>query len=88
MNVDMAYEAADKFTKVLRKRKKSAGFMRSLMLQRLCSSYASGLATAEKLLAGRSLDDEELELELGDEGLSLIDEEASSYRSWQMIELS
>jgi superfamily II DNA/RNA helicase len=72
---DLAYEAADKFTKVLRKRKKSAGFMRSLMLQRLCSSYASGLATAEKLLAGRSLDDEELELELGDEGLSLIDEE-------------
>jgi superfamily II DNA/RNA helicase len=72
---DLAYEAADKFTKVLRKRKKSAGFMRSLMLQRLCSSYASGLATAEKLLAGRSLEDEELELELGDEGLSLIDEE-------------
>lgn len=72
---DLAYEAADNFTKVLQKRKKSAGFMRSLMLQRLCSSYASGLATAEKLLAGRSLDDEELELELGDEGLSLIDEE-------------
>jgi Helicase conserved C-terminal domain len=72
---DMAYEAADKFTKVLSKRKRSAGFMRSLMLQRLCSSYASGLATAEKLLAGRSLDDEEMELELGDEGLSLIDEE-------------
>jgi hypothetical protein len=43
--------------------------MRTLMLQRLCSSYASGLATAEKLLAGRSLDDEELELELGDESL-------------------
>ena len=42
-----------------RKRKKSAGFMRSLMLQRLCSSYASGLATAEKLLSGRVLDDEE-----------------------------
>jgi hypothetical protein len=37
--------------------------MRTLMLQRLCSSYA------EKLLAGRSLDDEELELELGDESL-------------------
>src|SRR5258706_2986651 len=49
--------------------------MRSLMLQRLCSSYASGLATAEKLLAGRTLDDEELELELGDERLDFIDEE-------------
>jgi superfamily II DNA or RNA helicase len=72
---NLAYEAADKFTAVLRKRKKSAGFMRSLMLQRLCSSYASGLATAEKLLAGRALDDEELELELGDEGLDFLDEE-------------
>ncbi|ABE37252.1 helicase-like protein [Rhodopseudomonas palustris BisB5] len=72
---DAAYEAADKFTKVLRKRKKSAGFMRSLMLQRLCSSYASGLSTAEKLLAGRSLDDEELMLDLGPNGVELIDEE-------------
>jgi hypothetical protein len=65
-----AFDTAYKFTKVLRKRKKSAAFMRSLMLQRLCSSYASGLVTAKKLLAGRSLEHEELELELGDEGLS------------------
>lgn len=72
---DAAYEAADKFTKVLRKRKKSAGFMRSLMLQRLCSSYASGLSTAEKLLAGRPLDEEELALELGPDGIELVDEE-------------
>jgi hypothetical protein len=49
--------------------------MRSLMLQRLCSSYASGLATAEKLLSGRVLDDEEMELELGDENLDFVDEE-------------
>lgn len=39
-----AFDTAYKFTKVLRKRKKSAAFMGSLMLQRLCSSYASGLA--------------------------------------------
>ena len=78
---DLAYEAADKFTKVLRKRNKSAGFMRSLMLQRLCSSYASGLATAQKLLEGRSLDDEELELDLGDAGLDLIDEERRHLQS-------
>jgi superfamily II DNA or RNA helicase len=70
-----AYEAAESFTRVLRKRKKSAGFMRSLMLQRICSSYASGLATAKMLLAGRMLDDEELELKLGAEGVDLIDEE-------------
>jgi hypothetical protein len=43
--------------------------------QRLCSSYASGLATAEKLLSGRVLDDEEMELELGDENLDFVDEE-------------
>lgn len=72
---DAAYEAADRFTKVLAKRKKSAGFMRSLMLQRLCSSYASGLATAEKLLEGRTLDDEELQLELGADRIDLVDEE-------------
>ena len=72
---DAAYEAAEKFTKVLAKRKKSAGFMRSLMLQRLCSSYASGLATAEKLLEGRALDDEELQLELGADKLELVDDE-------------
>jgi hypothetical protein len=42
---------------------------------RVCSSYASGLATAEKLLSGRVLDDEEMELELGDENLDFVDEE-------------
>lgn len=72
---DAAYQAAEKFTRALSKRKKSAGFMRSLMLQRLCSSYASGLATAEKLLSGRTLDDEEMELELGEEHLDFVDEE-------------
>lgn len=72
---DAAYQAAEKFTLALQKRKKSAGFMRSLMLQRLCSSYASGLATAEKLLSGLVLDDEEMELELGDEKLDFVDEE-------------
>jgi hypothetical protein len=71
----VAYEAAESFTRALRKRKKSAGFMRSLMLQRICSSYASGLATAQKLLAGLTLDDEELELKLEVEGVDLIDEE-------------
>ena len=78
---EAAYQAAEKFTRALQKRKKSAGFMRSLMLQRLCSSYASGLATAEKLLSGRVLDDEEMELELGDENLDFVDEEIRQLQS-------
>lgn len=58
LEFDLAYEAAEKFTKVLGQRKKAAGFMRSLLLQRICSSYASGLSTAQKLLDKRELPDE------------------------------
>jgi hypothetical protein len=36
---DAAYQAAEKFTRALRKQKKSAGFMRSLMLQRLAAEW-------------------------------------------------
>jgi hypothetical protein len=79
LRTSSAFDAAStrlrRSSPALSKRKKSAGFMRSLMLQRLCSSYASGLATAEKLLSGRVLDDEEMELELGDENLDFVDEE-------------
>jgi hypothetical protein len=47
---DQAYQAAERYTSLLAKRKKSAGFMRSMLLQRICSSYASGIATVERLL--------------------------------------
>ncbi len=47
---DGAYQAAHDFTTAQRKRVKSAGFMGTMMLQRICSSFASGLATAKKLL--------------------------------------
>ena len=46
----VAYEKAEEFSKLLQSRTRSAGFMKSLMLQRICSSFASGLKTAEKML--------------------------------------
>lgn len=58
LEFDLAYQAADKFTVVLAKRKKSAEFMRTLLLQRICSSYASGVATAQRLLEKRELPDD------------------------------
>ena len=56
---DVAYSAAEAFTDALRERSMAAGFMKTLLLQRLCSSFASGRATAEKLRRRETLDDEE-----------------------------
>ena len=72
---DIAYEAAEKFTKAFGKRQKAAGFLKGLLRQRICSSVASGLATAKKLLEGRPIDDEEFQLNLGDGKLEIVDEE-------------
>ncbi|PDZ44410.1 phospholipase D-like domain-containing anti-phage protein [Bacillus wiedmannii] len=46
----VAYEKAEEFSKLLQSRTKAGGFMKSLMLQRICSSFASGLRTAQKML--------------------------------------
>lgn len=56
---NQAYQAAVDFTSSLRKRSKAAGFMKALLLQRICSSFASGKLTAERMLAKQQLDDEE-----------------------------
>jgi superfamily II DNA or RNA helicase len=56
---DRAYKAAETYTDLLKQRTKSAGFMKSLLLQRICSSFASGRSTAEKLLRREVPDDEE-----------------------------
>jgi superfamily II DNA or RNA helicase len=61
--IDGAYAAAEEFTSLLSQRKKSAGFMRSLLLQRICSSLAAGLSTALKLL-GRDGEEDEGDEEL------------------------
>jgi len=56
---DLAYRAAEAFTNALKKRNKAAGFMKTMLLQRICSSFASGRATAEKMLHREIPDDEE-----------------------------
>jgi superfamily II DNA or RNA helicase len=56
---DLAYAAAEAFTEALQQRTKSAGFMKTLLLQRICSSFASGRATAEKMLHREGLEEEE-----------------------------
>jgi hypothetical protein len=69
---DVAYAATKDFTSALKKRVKSAGFMRSMMQQRICSSIASGIATARRLLEKRQAvpvegeDDAAQDLPLGD----------------------
>lgn len=56
---DLAYKAAEGFTDALRQRTKAAGFMKTLLLQRICSSFASGRSTAQKMLDRELLEDEE-----------------------------
>jgi len=59
---DLAYKAAEDFTTALQQRPnaaKAAGFMKSLLLQRICSSFASGRNTAAKMLRRELLEDEE-----------------------------
>jgi superfamily II DNA or RNA helicase len=73
---DRAYDAADRFTKLLGQRKQSAGFMRTLLLQRICSSYASGAATAQRLLDRKALPEaEDDQAPLGLELTDLVDKE-------------
>jgi superfamily II DNA/RNA helicase len=50
---NVAYEAAVDFSDALKRRVKSAGFMKGMVQQRICSSYASGMATAKRLLEKR-----------------------------------
>ncbi len=56
---DQAYRAAEEFTESLRTRTRAAGFMKTLLLQRICSSFESGRKTAEKMLKRELIEDEE-----------------------------
>lgn len=56
---EVAYDKAEEFSRLLRSRTKSAGFMKSLLLQRICSSFASGLSTAKKMLSRAFPDDDD-----------------------------
>lgn len=55
---ESALEAVNAFTKAYAKRDKPAGFMRTLLLQRLCSSQAAVIATAKALMGDEELDDD------------------------------
>jgi superfamily II DNA or RNA helicase/DNA-binding Lrp family transcriptional regulator len=78
---DLAYRAAEAFTAALQKRTRAAGFMRTLLLQRLCSSFASGRSTAARMLRGDLLDDEEQADQVQDALSALTPEEAGHLRS-------
>lgn len=52
---DRAYAAAEAFTRELRKRSRAAGFMKNLLLQRICSSFAAGRETARRMLEAREV---------------------------------
>ena len=72
---DGAYQAAKEFSAALRRRVKSAGFMETLMLQRICSSFASGLSTAKRLMEKRQVPDDENDDFLIEDVAGIIDQE-------------
>lgn len=84
---NLAYEAAENFTRALQKRTKSAGFMKTMMLQRICSSFASGRITAEKMLRRETLEDED-QTRLLEETLSNLTPEEEGYLETIVEELS
>jgi hypothetical protein len=63
---DVAYAAAEEFARALKGRVRGAGFVKTLLLQRICSSFASARATVERLLQRATLEDEEQAKALGD----------------------
>lgn len=85
---DLAYLAAEAFTAVLSQQgSRAAGFMKTLLLQRICSSFASGRTTAEKMLRRETLEDEE-ESRVIDEVLSELTTNETAYLRTIVEELS
>ena len=78
---NLAYEAAEAFTTALQKRTKAAGFMKTLLLQRICSSFASGKSTALKMLTREIFEDEEQAKLVQDVISTLTAEEALHLRT-------
>ncbi len=84
---DLAYKAAEAFTAELKKRTKAAGFMKTMLLQRICSSFASGRSTAEKMLGREVLEDEE-QSELIEDALSALTPDEAMHLHTIVTELS
>ena len=77
---NLAYKAAEDFTALLKQRTKSAGFMKTLLLQRICSSFKSGLKTAEKLLSHQAIESDDNEANSQSVLDDLTPEEAAQLR--------
>lgn len=77
---DNAYLAAEDFTRALMQRTKAAGFMKTMLLQRICSSFASGRLTAERMLHRDELEDEEQPAQVKETIGNLTPEEAGYLR--------
>ena len=84
---DLAYQAAEDFTTALKQRTKAAGFMKTMLLQRICSSFASGRATSEKMLRREVLDDEDDAKEIED-ALAVLTSDESRHLQTIVDELS
>jgi hypothetical protein len=84
---DLAYQAAEAFTAALLKRARAAGFMRALLLQRICSSFVSGQLTALKML-DRELPEDEEQAELVQEALSALTPQEARHLRTIVEELS
>jgi SNF2 family DNA or RNA helicase len=84
---DLAYQAAEAFTAALRHRSRAAGFMRTMLLQRICSSFASGRSTAAKMLNRDLLEDEE-QAKLIEDALSALTPEEAGHLRTIVAELS
>lgn len=86
---NLAYQAAEKFTKALSQRCKSAGFLKTMLLQRICSSFAAGKSTAEKMLKKDLSDSDDVEelLEIN-EVLSKLTQQEKSFLKCISDELS
>lgn len=84
---NLAYAAAEDFTRALQKRTKSAGFMKTLLLQRICSSFASGRLTAAKMLRREILEDED-QTRLLEETLNNLTAEEETHLETIVTELS
>ena len=84
---DLAYQAAEGFTDALRKRSKGVGFMKALLLQRICSSFASGRATAQKLRQREAPEEDENQREM-EAALQHMSREEMDYLDGIVEELS
>ncbi len=83
----LAYQAAEDFATALKQRIKSAGFMKTLMLQRICSSFAAALSTAQTMLR-REVPEEEEQQRLIGNALDTLTPEEAGYLHTIVTELS